>query len=179
MQDDINDNQKQQRRPPWCWQKKFALRMINDADCLEGNGGNALAIYTALTWIASDHQRDNFSASRRHIAARAAVSVSTVKRILPKLQQLGLITIEPRYIDGIQTGNEYTIRRGITPVQKEPTPVRGRNGSEPQLKNHKKNLIRKGEERAVSHKSSKTASGPSPFVPKVKYQPFNIFFFQF
>lgn len=161
MHNDINNNHKQQR-PPWCWQEKSALRMINDADCFEGNGGSALAVYTALTWIASDHQRDTFSVSRRHIAARAGLSVSTLKRILPKLQQLDLIAIQPRYIEGIQTGNEYTIRRDVPPAHTEPPSVHGRNGGEPQLKNHKKNLKRKDEERVVK-------TTVPIFVPKFPY----------
>ena len=72
---------------------------------------SARSIYLALTEIASDKQRDSFEASQAEIAARASLSVATVRRILPVFGRLGLVKIKRNSIHGIEIASTYEIIR--------------------------------------------------------------------
>jgi DNA-binding MarR family transcriptional regulator len=85
------------------------------ADVFESTSGSvnaARSIYLALAEIASDRQSDTFDASQADIAHRASSSVATVKRILPTLRQVGLVTVKRNFANGIETRSTYRIIRG-------------------------------------------------------------------
>jgi DNA-binding MarR family transcriptional regulator len=85
------------------------------ADLSESTGvtvSAARSIYLALSEFASDRQSETFDATQADIAHRAGLSVATVKRILPTLRQVGLVTIKRNFIKGIETRSTYTIIRG-------------------------------------------------------------------
>lgn len=77
---------------PWCWQSKEIRRLIRDAA-----GDNhtlkrdTLAVYAALTELASDQQNEEVRASHSIIFDRSGVSVAQVKRALSFLRQSLLI----------------------------------------------------------------------------------------
>jgi hypothetical protein len=81
--------------PPFCWQSKEALRMIeSQLDAPD----SALAIYVRLTWIASDrttrfHNGNEFSISHAALSRLTGLSVATIKRRLSDLQELRLIDV--------------------------------------------------------------------------------------
>jgi len=85
------------------------------ADVFESTSGSvnaARSIYLALAEIGSDRQSDTFDVSQAAIAHRASLSVATVKRILPTLRQVGLVTIKRNFVNGIETRSTYRIIRG-------------------------------------------------------------------
>jgi hypothetical protein len=83
---------------PWLWQPKAALRKI--VEQLEGDAATALAVYMALTWIASDVRSATFSRSRASIGHLAGVTVKTVTRRLDDLRRLGLVKVTAQRLPG-------------------------------------------------------------------------------
>jgi hypothetical protein len=81
--------------PPFAWQSKVALRMIeSQLDAPD----SALLLYLRLTWIASDkttkfHNGAEFTMSHAALARLTGFSVATVKRRLEDLRGLGLLEI--------------------------------------------------------------------------------------
>ncbi len=81
--------------PPFAWQSKVALRMIeSQLDAPD----SALLLYLRLTWIASDkttrlHNGNEFSISHAALARLTGFSVATVKRRLSDLVGLRLIDV--------------------------------------------------------------------------------------
>src|SRR6266567_5622306 len=105
--DDINEckageprgNQPSKTRP-WLWIEKAGRRMIRGIRQRFDSTlsvPSALLVYDALCEIASDEASCTFESSLEHIADVADVSRSTVKRLLPLLEQLRLIGIERSY----------------------------------------------------------------------------------
>lgn len=79
---------------PWCWQSKAALRRIQE--CLDGENtvSSGLAVYVALTQIASDEQSSEFRTTHAHISKLSGVKDRTVRKRLDALVDIGLIQIE-------------------------------------------------------------------------------------
>jgi hypothetical protein len=78
--------------PPYCWQNKEARRLIRNK--LDGDTHQkiALAVYDALTEIASNETRSTFTASQPHIGDLAGgYEVRSIQRVLPLLRELGVI----------------------------------------------------------------------------------------
>lgn len=80
---------------PFDWASKAAKRMIRQRIADMKNGASVLATYSALCELASDRQSDLFDAQHKEIADKALVSISTVKRAFPVLEELGAIKITP------------------------------------------------------------------------------------
>ncbi|PTX96567.1 hypothetical protein [Opitutus sp. ER46] len=78
---------------PWCWQSKGARRIIRDAFDATNNVATALAVYDALTEIASDKQAESFETTHAWIQRLSGVGVSTIKRHLRVMADLGLVEI--------------------------------------------------------------------------------------
>ncbi len=78
--------------PPYCWQNKEARRMIRnrlDGDSLQRI---ALAVYDALTEIASNSSAETFTASQPYIGTLAGgYEVRSLQRVLPLLRDMNLI----------------------------------------------------------------------------------------
>src|SRR5437667_456982 len=71
---------------PFCWQNKHVLRAIRDHFDATNNVSSALAVYLALTEIASDKQSELFDRRIGDIAARAGVSYKTANKVLHRLE---------------------------------------------------------------------------------------------
>jgi len=88
------------KQEPFCWQSKAALRLIREAFDGENTVPSALAIYVALTEIASDKQSETFQTTHSWIAALSGWSSRTVRARLKALQEIKLIEIitpDPRF----------------------------------------------------------------------------------
>jgi hypothetical protein len=113
MQLNKSNDEKQARKPrdaPYCWQHKGALRMITNAFSESDQAASARSVYVALTELASDNESEAFTASKALIAHKAAVSVKTVERMLKGLEQLGVVDIKRRKIEGaFNAPNTYTL----------------------------------------------------------------------
>ena len=73
---------------PWCWQHRPTLQLIRDKvpDIASG-----LAVYVALTELASESKSNPFKATQNAIAARCGLSVRTVAPRLIDLEAAGVI----------------------------------------------------------------------------------------
>ncbi len=78
---------------PWCWQSKAARRRIREAFDATNNVASALSVYDALCEIASDEGREQFTTTHAWIQRISGVSVSTIKKHLMVLSEVGLISV--------------------------------------------------------------------------------------
>jgi DNA-binding Lrp family transcriptional regulator len=100
------------RETAFCWQEKDALKTLNthfDNSDFPTKLPYARSLYLALTEIASDNQQETFPASLGYIATRAGFSVSEVKRLLPELEKIGIISVKRRTSNGVNLPNEITL----------------------------------------------------------------------
>ena len=107
------------RREAWCWLEKTKLRMLSDVFG-EGRLGalaSARTVMLALSEIASDKQRDTFTAATLYIAQRAGVSSKTVRRMTKTFEKLRFVIIRPRSANGLRIASEYTVIRGKCPLR--------------------------------------------------------------
>ncbi|HEX3716867.1 MAG TPA: hypothetical protein VH595_02780 [Verrucomicrobiae bacterium] len=79
----------------------------------------ALAVYMALTEIASDKQSETFETTLLWIALMAGASVSSVKRIIPDLEAISIINVR-RTQQGGKGPSTYSL---LSIVQAEPSKV--------------------------------------------------------
>ena len=100
------------KRPPFCFQEKERLRTIRDVfENRSGLKSSAIALYVALTEIASDYQSNTFTVSQTAIANRAGLTDRTLRSILPVFQQLGYVTVQRNYVDGLERQSTYCLNR--------------------------------------------------------------------
>jgi hypothetical protein len=96
---------------PFAWQGKATLRRI--ADACDGRKDRALilALYTAMTWLASDKQAESFTETITRIGERAGVSYRKTAGVLSFLSRLGVVEIRENLIDGTKERgpNTYTL----------------------------------------------------------------------
>lgn len=78
---------------PWCWQAKAVRRKIRDAFDATNNVATALAVYDALTEIASDEGAETFTTTHAWIQRMSGVSVSTVKKHLSVFADMSIVRI--------------------------------------------------------------------------------------
>jgi hypothetical protein len=111
----------------WCWQDKAVLRRIREAFDADSAVCTALAVYLALTEIASDSKADLFKTTHGHIARLSGVSVSTVKNRLRTLAEIGLVDIKtpdlraPSTYKLLPSANDYpTLANGCRALVKIP-----------------------------------------------------------
>jgi DNA-binding Lrp family transcriptional regulator len=78
---------------PFCWQHKPALRKIREAFDAEKTVTTALAVYLALTEIASDEESEKFQTTHSWISQKSGVSPRTVQTRLNQLKEIRVIDI--------------------------------------------------------------------------------------
>ncbi len=154
---------------PFCWQSKIALKLITETLEESGHATSARSVYLALTELASDAQSDTFQVRKALIAHRSSVSVSTVSRLLPKLEELGLIKIERA---SVGAGSSGTIKAPnfyyLLPIGNGDATSIGHGRHKPsnpdRVEESKKNLrTRHGhEDKAHAHASRASATAPAP-----------------
>jgi hypothetical protein len=94
----------------FCWQHKKVLTLITETFSESDQAASALAVYVAMTKLASDKGSATFTAAKSLIAHTAGVSVSTVQRLLKGFEQLGVVKIKRRAIAGaFKAPNTYTL----------------------------------------------------------------------
>jgi hypothetical protein len=91
---------------PFCWQSKDARRQIRDAFDATRNVASALAVYDALTEIASDEQNETFVTAHAWIARMSGVSVRTIQNHLKVLAELKIVAIKT---PGLRAKSTYTL----------------------------------------------------------------------
>jgi hypothetical protein len=112
-------NHEKQVREPYCWQEKRILRTIRDVfEKRTGLKSSAIALYTALTEIASDYQSDTFTVNQTTIGNRAGLTDRTLRKILPIFQTLGVVTVKRNYVDGLERQTTYCLHRAAESVGK-------------------------------------------------------------
>jgi len=99
---------------PFAWQDKRVLRQIRER--IE-DYGTALAVYAALSIVASDNQTERFPTTHQWLSQLSGFSVATVKRRLEDLQRIGAVHIvTPKF----KAPAKYTL---LAFVHGEPTPL--------------------------------------------------------
>lgn len=96
---------------PWAWIEKAIVRMIRDVFDATNDVALALALYLALTEIASDEQSDTFTKPISEIAKRAGMSYRKAWSILQRFLALKIITIQCNTVTGtkLQSPSTYTL----------------------------------------------------------------------
>ena len=118
---------------PWCWQRKQILRLIREGFDSTHDVPTAIATYTALTEIASDEQRDQFTTTHSYIAQKAGLSPRTVGDHLRAFSEMGIIEMTVPKLRGPAFFNLNTDAK-LFPNDKQPLPsVRQPAVSERQL----------------------------------------------
>ncbi len=79
---------------PWAWQDKRVLRKIRKAFDSQNAVASALAVYHALTEIASDEAVDEFTTTVPHVAHRAGLSPRTTGKRIADLARLGVLAVQ-------------------------------------------------------------------------------------
>jgi len=101
---------------PFAWQHKDALRMIRDHfEDRNGHSAFALAIYLALSELASDTQSATFTQPISKIAQRAGASYRTTADTLNRLESLKLIHVQRNKVPGTKENAPSTYTMLGTP----------------------------------------------------------------
>ncbi len=93
-------------REPWCWQPKFARRLIRQALDATNTVSSGLLVYDDLTEIASDKQSPTFQTTHGYIAGRTGLSQRTVQQRIHDLTEIRVIKYEVAALRGPAT---YTL----------------------------------------------------------------------
>jgi hypothetical protein len=81
------------RDKPYCWQSKAALRKIRDAFDDEKTVASAIAVYCALTEIASDKASEKFQTTHGWLGQKSGLSPRTVQNRLVILESIELLKV--------------------------------------------------------------------------------------
>jgi hypothetical protein len=126
-----------------CWQSKAVRRLIRESFDASNNVATALAVYDALTEIASDMQAETFQTTHAYIQGKSGVSVSTIKKHLAIFVELGLVHVSTPIVRAPSTytllslaNHERTSANGC-PTLANATQSRPLATSEESEKNHK------------------------------------------
>lgn len=79
------------RDGPWCWQSKTARRLIRERFGQDPSLGLVLAIYDALTEIASDQGTEEPTTTHAWISHISGFSIPTIKRRMDELEKEGFV----------------------------------------------------------------------------------------
>jgi hypothetical protein len=116
----------------FAWQDKKALDAIRNGFDGSSLGMAALAVYVALTELASDNESQSFVETLGRISEKSGASVATVKRVLPVLEMLRVVEIVRH--PGLRLPSTYVLtglnriaQTEPTIAQTEPTIAQGRN----------------------------------------------------
>jgi hypothetical protein len=88
--DDVHDTARAIGDGPFAWQDKRVLRQIRER--IE-DYGTALAVYAALSIVASDNSTEQFETTHQWLAQLTGFSVATVRRRLADLERIGAVQI--------------------------------------------------------------------------------------
>ena len=99
---------------PFCWQAKIVLKGILEAFEYErgAKASSAIAVYCALTHIASDCGRETFTTTQSNIAKYSGLSTRSLRVIMTHLEALGIIHVKRNRIGemNLQAASSYTLQ---------------------------------------------------------------------
>lgn len=107
---------------PWCWQSKTARRRIREAFDSTNNVATALAVYDALSEIASDDGAEQFTTTHAWIQRISGVGVTTIKGHISVFTDLGLIAVST---PALRAPSTYTLLEVSQPPANVSQPVAG------------------------------------------------------
>jgi DNA-binding Lrp family transcriptional regulator len=126
-------------KAPFCWQHKGALRKIREAFDAEKTVASALAVYLALTEIASDEEREVFQTTHAWISQKSGVSPRTVQDRLNGLAEIGVVQIITPALKSPSTYWLLPVSQPL-PNARQRTKTEPPPSSEEQKKNTTKNI---------------------------------------
>jgi hypothetical protein len=92
--------------PPYCWQSKAARRHIREKMNGHESTSSLLSLYDAFTEQASNEGKETFTAGQPYLGTLAGLSVRTVQRLEPLLEEFGMVEIHRPKLRG---HNTYTL----------------------------------------------------------------------
>jgi hypothetical protein len=104
---------------PFCWQSKAALRLIRESLDKERTVASGIAVYVALTEIASDQQSETFITTEAWVAMKAGVSVKTASDRIKDLVVIGLVKVSTAKLKAPSTFTLLSVRKPL-PNDKQP-----------------------------------------------------------
>ena len=87
---------------PFCWQAKESLRGIRDRFDASHNVASAIAVYVALSEIASNKSCESFEATQGEVAQKSGLSPNTVRKVITGLKVAGLLHESPNFYESIE-----------------------------------------------------------------------------
>jgi hypothetical protein len=167
METNNEQHPRQIKDAPFCWQHKDVLRMITETFSESDQAVSARSLYVALSELASDNESQTFTATKALIAHKAALSISTVQRLLNGFEQLGVVQVkrnlEKQTQGAIKSPNTYTL---LSIGHSDLTSIGHRGQSSNPDKVEEKRRKKNKRLRVDSHKSSESTHS---FVPKIPY----------
>jgi hypothetical protein len=106
---------------PFCWQQKPALRLIRDSCDAEKSVSSTLAVYLALTEIASDEESETFTTTHAWIALKSGLSPRTVQDRINRLSEIGLLEVSTPTLKSPSKYKLLSVRQPL-PNDKQPLP---------------------------------------------------------
>jgi hypothetical protein len=110
---------RQIEQAPFCWQHKLALRLIRDSCDAEKAVSSTLAVYVALTEIASDEESETFTTTHAWIALKSGLSARTVQDRLNRLSEIGLLEVST---PALKSPSKYRLLSVRQPLQNDKQP---------------------------------------------------------
>lgn len=145
---------------PFCWQGKNVLRMIRQH--FESTNFSIYAagfLYVSLTELASNHSGEIFEASNSLLSQMSGLGQTTVKKIMPEFEKIGLIKILRRMEDKVNLPNQITLLGLVTD---RPASV----SNVGQFTNHLKSARnRRKKEKSIEESTPSLKPGVSKFIP--------------
>jgi hypothetical protein len=108
------------RQAPFCWQHKAALRLIRESFDADKAVSSALAVYLALTEIASDQESETFTTTHAWIALMSGLSPRTVQDRLNRLSEIGLLEVST---PALKSPSKYKLLPAQQPLQNDTQPL--------------------------------------------------------
>jgi hypothetical protein len=141
----------------FCWQDKAALRRIREAFDHEHSVCTALAVYLALSEIASDAGSEEFKTTHAWIQRFSGVSVSTIKKRLSALAEIGLIEVRTPELRAASTYRLLPFGNGCPTLANGCRTIASKQGQ--WLANDSQQPLATSEERSEEKKTLPTAKG--------------------
>ena len=96
---------------PFCWQSKAVLRMFitHYDNAPKSKLTSALALYTILTFIASNQESDKFQTSASLLCAFSGLSRPTVFNFFKDFEALGILEIQRHRVKDRNLESDYLL----------------------------------------------------------------------
>ena len=104
----------------FCWQPKSALQRIREALDASNTVASGIAVYVALTEVASDKRSETFQSTHAYLAGRSGTSRRTVLDRIKDLVEIGLIKV---VVPNLKAPSTFTLLHVTQPLHSDVKPL--------------------------------------------------------